>query len=75
MLTITPALASQRHGDVVTLQALLNAKGGAHLTVDGLYGPASQQALRNWQAFFGLSVDGIAGPASWSTLLHLPIPA
>lgn len=55
---------------VSALQALLNVKAGAGLTVDGDFGPATDGALRSWQAGAGLQSDGICGAASWKALLE-----
>jgi len=53
---------------VVTIQYLLNARG-AGLAVDGIFGPATQQAVRNFQASHGLYVDGKVGAATWPKLI------
>jgi hypothetical protein len=62
-----------REGDngsaVKALQAQLNAKRGAGLTVDGDFGPATASAVRTFQSHAGLGVDGIVGPATWKNLL------
>ncbi|MEZ0228996.1 MAG: peptidoglycan-binding protein [Planctomycetota bacterium] len=46
---------------VEALQRALNSNG-AHLTVDGDFGPATETAVRNFQKAHGLTADGIAGP-------------
>ncbi|HEY7103084.1 MAG TPA: peptidoglycan-binding protein [Mycobacteriales bacterium] len=57
----------QQH-PVQTLQYLLRARG--HLvTVDGIFGPATDSAVRSFQQQKGLSVDGIVGPNTWSALI------
>ncbi len=60
---------------VGVLQKLLN-RGGARLTVDGNFGPRTQQAVIDFQRPRGLRPDGIVGVATWprvSALANLPI--
>ena len=61
-----------RQGDqkhpVKTLQYLLRARG-PNLTVDGIFGPATNAAVRAFQQQKGLAVDGIVGPNTWSALI------
>ena len=61
--TACPANISygQHSGCVTELQQLLN-KHGAHLGVDGDFGPATLAAVKSYQSGHGLSVDGIVGP-------------
>ncbi|WP_163560367.1 peptidoglycan-binding protein [Halomonas sp. NO4] len=47
-------------------EALANA--GLELTVDGIFGPATEQAVIAFQAREGLTVDGIVGPATRAAL-------
>ncbi|WP_227496909.1 peptidoglycan-binding domain-containing protein [Planctomonas psychrotolerans] len=53
---------------VRSLQYLLNAHG-ARLTVDGIFGPATDAATRAFQRSKGLAVDGVVGPATWSSAI------
>jgi peptidoglycan hydrolase-like protein with peptidoglycan-binding domain len=54
--------------DVVKkLQTALN-KGGAGLTVDGVFGPLTAAALKNFQSSNGLVADADAGPLTWRKL-------
>ena len=48
-------------GYVRTLQILLNAYNGAGLTVDGVFGTATDKAVRAYQSSRKLAVDGIVG--------------
>src|SRR5204863_31656 len=57
-----------QHHPVETLQYLLRARGH-NLTVDGIFGPATDAAVRAFQQQKGLAVDGIVGPATWSALI------
>lgn len=61
-----------RRGDsgerVRTVQYLLRARG-ASLSVDGLFGSATEQAVRQFQSARGLSVDGIVGTQTWEALI------
>ena len=53
---------------VKTLQYLLRARGH-NVTVDGIFGPATNAAVRAFQQQKGLAVDGIVGPNTWSALI------
>lgn len=64
-------------GDEVTeLQMALNQLGFPDdswkpLTIDGSYGPKTEQAVKRLQAHNGLLVDGICGPKTWKVIRHL----
>ena len=53
---------------VAALQIGLQAKGLYGGTIDGHYGPATEQAVRRLQRRAGLSVDGVAGPRTHRVL-------
>ena len=53
-------------GAVRSAQALLDLHSA--LTVDGVFGPATETAVRNFQTIFKLTVDGIVGPQTWTVL-------
>lgn len=57
----------QKSGCVTELQELLN-KHGAHLAVDGDFGPATLAAVKSYQSAHGLAVDGIVGPKTKASL-------
>ncbi len=54
---------------VRALQLQLNAKNGAGLAVDGLFGSGTKAAVQAFQAHRGLTTDGIVGPTTWRHLL------
>ena len=53
---------------VRSLQYLLNAHG-ARLTVDGVFGPATEAAVKAYQRTHRLAVDGVVGSATWSSVI------
>jgi peptidoglycan hydrolase-like protein with peptidoglycan-binding domain len=53
--------------EVRDIQSFLNALG-AHLKVDGIFGPATEQAVRQFQTAHHLASDGIVGPMTWTAL-------
>ncbi|MCL2522695.1 MAG: peptidoglycan-binding protein [Erysipelotrichales bacterium] len=57
------------------IQEALNAVGSVRpsiqrLSVDGIFGPMTQNAVREFQRLFGLQTDGIVGPATWERLIR-----
>src|ERR1039457_427895 len=50
---------------------------GAHIAVDGSYGPQTWRAVRVYQATHGLAVDGVVGSLTWRSLgvKAKPVPA
>ena len=61
---------------VEKMQAILNVNFTEFkkdwLTVDGQFGPVTEEKVKGVQAFFGLKVDGICGPKTWEVLINLP---
>lgn len=55
-------------GYVKELQTILNYEYGAHLTVDGIFGPLVEIAVIAFQKMRGLRADGIVGPKTWAEL-------
>lgn len=56
-------------GAVKWLQIFLN-NAGARLSVDGDFGPLTENAVRAYQQAHGLMVDGIVGPQTWGSLTN-----
>jgi len=40
--------------------------------IDGIFGPATEQAVRAFQQAVGIGVDGIVGPQTWARLPKAP---
>lgn len=62
--------------DVRRLQTFINLAADnfsyiPRLTVDGIYGPATENAIRIIQERNGLPVSGITGPATWYIVVEL----
>ncbi len=55
-------------GDVSEVQAALVELGYYAGSVDGRFGPATQQAVRDFQQASGLKQDGLVGPATLAAL-------
>ena len=58
---------SQGH-PIRTLQFLLRAHGH-NLTVDGMFGPATEAAVKAFQTSKGMTADGIMSAQTWLTLI------
>ena len=58
---------SQGH-PIRTLQSLLRAHGH-NLTIDGMFGPATEAAVKAFQTSKGMTADGIMSAQTWSTLI------
>lgn len=54
---------------VKALQHLLNAKRGAGLAVDGVFGGGTATAVKAFQTHAGIEADGIVGATTWRNLL------
>jgi len=71
-----------RRGDtgqqVQALQSLLNLKGFGRLAVDGMFGPATEEAVKAAQRATHVDVDGVWGPitaAAVATNSQPPVPS
>lgn len=68
-----PTLRRGNKGDeVADLQALLNAKYGFSLEIDGDFGKDTEAAVKQFQQQHGLTADGIVGPKTWKALGVIP---
>ncbi len=65
-----PTIRSGDKGDAVKrAQRALRRTPNLSVVVDGVFGPATQQAVKDFQSSSpSLAVDGIVGPATWSAL-------
>lgn len=74
---LTGSISLGDHGvEVQTIQYYISVIGYFNdavpvLQLDGLFGPATQNAVRQFQQQYGLPVDGIVGPATWSRLQQI----
>ncbi len=57
---------------VRTIQQRLKDRGW-RITVDGVYGPATEAVIRAFQREKRLGVDGVVGPRTWAALWTTPI--
>jgi peptidoglycan hydrolase-like protein with peptidoglycan-binding domain len=64
-----PVVQNGKQGHPVrTLQCLLRARGH-NVTVDGMFGPATEAAVKAFQTSKGMTADGIMSAQTWSTLI------
>jgi len=68
--TNKPNLKPGSTGEAVKyLQKVILAKGGAYITVDGVFGPHTQSRVSQVQRVFKLgSYDGLVGPKTWACI-------
>jgi len=56
-------------GDTVRrVQRALRRTPNLSLVVDGVFGPATEEAVKSFQQGAGLAADGVVGPATWAAL-------
>jgi len=70
----TPLRIGSRGDNVRLMQEYLNVIAGVHpsiprLTVDGVFGPVTENAVRAYQRQFGLTADGVIGPITWNSIV------
>ena len=64
-----PTLRRGNQGEeVADLQAMLNAKFGYNLDVDGNFGKDTENAVKDFQKKHGLTADGFVGRKTWAAL-------
>jgi len=71
-----PLRVGSRGNDVSVLQENLNRVASRYptiprLTVDGVFGPATQNSVLQFQRLFGLIPDGVVGQATWDKIMSL----
>jgi len=73
----TPLRRGSQGANVVRIQVILNRIGQNYpaipkiSSVDGIFGPETENAVRTFQQIFGLTADGIVGKATWYRLVRL----
>ena len=69
----TPLKSGSRGDNIRVVQEYLNTLARAYplprVTVDSIYGPATENAVQAFQRLFGLTADGIVGPRTWERLV------
>ncbi|PSN17081.1 peptidase, partial [filamentous cyanobacterium CCP5] len=64
-----PLLRLGAEGEAVSrLQRQLQALGFYQGSIDGIFGPRTEQAVKAAQESYELTPDGIVGPATWRAL-------
>ena len=72
----TPLRLGDVNADVALIQFILNRISQNYpaipkLTVDGVFGQATEASVRAFQSIFDLTADGIVGPATWYKIILL----
>ncbi|MCL2341542.1 MAG: peptidoglycan-binding protein [Firmicutes bacterium] len=71
-----PLRVGSRGNNVLVLQENLNKVASRYpviprLTVDGVFGPLTQNSVIQFQRLFGFTPDGVVGPATWDKIMSL----
>ena len=72
----TPLRRGDTNADVALVQFMLNRISQNYpaipkLTVDGVFGAATEESVRAFQSIFDLASDGVVGPATWYQLVQV----
>ena len=63
-------VASGSSGDAVRgVQSQISIRADGWVTINGVFGPETDNAVRSFQGDIGLSVDGIVGPETWNAFV------
>jgi len=62
-------------GDRVSIVQLALSTLGYNLSIDGIFGPATERAVMHFQRDNGLAVDGLVGPRTWALLAPYGVPS
>ena len=63
------------NANVHTWQSRMYTRGWRNISMDGQFGPQSEDTCRKFQAEKGLEVDGQVGPATWAAAWTVPVTA
>jgi len=63
---------NSQHADVRTWQDKMRSRGWS-ISVDQIYGPASENVCRQFQSEKGLAVDGLVGQQTWNMTWTAPV--
>lgn len=72
----TPVRRGDSGNSVIVIQTMINRIARNYpaipsLTVDGIFGEATERSVRTFQQVFSLTADGIVGPATWNKMVML----
>jgi peptidoglycan hydrolase-like protein with peptidoglycan-binding domain len=69
MAELPPTLKNGSKGEAVKgLQNALTVRSPHGVAIDGVFGPATENAVKEFQRSAGLEEDGIVGPGTWGQL-------